>query len=577
MKTLSIKTYIGAAIMAAGLMLLSVGEVAAQSYEPVPVTISKEKVKIDGKVCYSHIVLERQTLYSISKAYNVSIDDIYRFNPTLKESGLKKNGIILIPSAEAIEMAPAVEKAKATPVVETMKEVSEEPVQDNTDKEAAKKVKRKTHTVKWFEDLDVIAEKYGVSVEAIMKLNNLENRKLSNRQKLTIPNPDEIIESSEVESLQEDAGESVSEIKDTVITAAAPLDEEAAPLKGNDVKAALILPLNATGSSSHRGNMDFYSGVLLAVSDLSEKGINVDMKVYDIGGDNGLPPYSYIKDCNFLIGPIAADDLSKMLVSRTDGPHIISPLDQRAQSLAAANERLIQAPTPHTVQYKDLIDWLKDDTTESDKVIFITEKGARQSDVQIQMQAAIDSSGLGYRNFSYSILEGRDIMDPLMSLMTMDGFNRVVIASESEAFVNDVVRNLNLIEYQKYEVVLYTSSKIRNFETIDVDNIHNTSLHTSLSYYINYDDPRVMSFLMKYRALFNTEPSQFAFQGYDLASYFIELVNKYGDKWVEKMPESKKKMLQNTFDFKQTPEGGYINNGVRRIVYGDRWSVTELN
>lgn len=74
----------------------------AQKYENTPVSISKEKVRINGKVCYSHIVLERQTLFSISKAYNVSVDDIYKFNPTLKETGLIKNSIIIIPSADAV-------------------------------------------------------------------------------------------------------------------------------------------------------------------------------------------------------------------------------------------------------------------------------------------------------------------------------------------------------------------------------------------------------------------------------------------------------------------------------------------
>ena len=75
----------------------------AQEYTNTPVEVSKEKVRIDGKVCYSHIVLERQTLYSISKAYGVSIDDIYRFNPSVKENGLKKNSIIIIPSAAALK------------------------------------------------------------------------------------------------------------------------------------------------------------------------------------------------------------------------------------------------------------------------------------------------------------------------------------------------------------------------------------------------------------------------------------------------------------------------------------------
>ena len=91
------------AALGLSLLMAAPGLCAAQEYSNTPVTVSKEKVKVGGKLCYSHIVLEKQTLYSISKAYNVSIDDIYRFNPALKETGLKKNSIILIPSQEALQ------------------------------------------------------------------------------------------------------------------------------------------------------------------------------------------------------------------------------------------------------------------------------------------------------------------------------------------------------------------------------------------------------------------------------------------------------------------------------------------
>ena len=70
----------------------------AQEYISTPVTVSKEKVRVNGKVCYSHIVKDKQTLFSIAKAYDVSVDEILALNPSLKESGLKKNSIILIPS-----------------------------------------------------------------------------------------------------------------------------------------------------------------------------------------------------------------------------------------------------------------------------------------------------------------------------------------------------------------------------------------------------------------------------------------------------------------------------------------------
>ena len=74
------------AVMISGLAICSLGSASAQEYINTPVSISKEKVKTaDGKVCYSHIVLEKQTLFSIAKAYNVTVDELYALNPTLKE------------------------------------------------------------------------------------------------------------------------------------------------------------------------------------------------------------------------------------------------------------------------------------------------------------------------------------------------------------------------------------------------------------------------------------------------------------------------------------------------------------
>ena len=96
----------------------------AQDYVNTPVEISKDKVRVNGQICYSHVVLERQTLFSISKAYNVSVEDIYEYNPSVRENGLKKNSIILIPSAEALKEEVAVKakeetKVQKSPVLKT--------------------------------------------------------------------------------------------------------------------------------------------------------------------------------------------------------------------------------------------------------------------------------------------------------------------------------------------------------------------------------------------------------------------------------------------------------------------------
>ena len=189
------------ALICTGIALATPSVSRAQQYEAVPVTISKEKVKVDGVICYSHVVREKQTLYSICKVYQVSPEDIYKYNPGIKENGLKKNTILIIPSvSQVVEsdkqkvQGPAEGQSvreEADPGQEKRLESVEtapERLKEDTEKGARK---RKVHTVKWYENIDDIADRYGVSVEAIMEANSLKDRKLKSRQKLQIPSSDE--------------------------------------------------------------------------------------------------------------------------------------------------------------------------------------------------------------------------------------------------------------------------------------------------------------------------------------------------------------------------------------------------
>ena len=554
-------------------------ELYAQEYESTPVTISKEKLRIGDQVCYSHIVLERQTLFSICQAYNVTLEDIYKYNPSVKEKGLQKNSILRIPvkeAAEELKSEPAAEAASA-PLQEVITE-TEKPQEPGPE---AAETSRRIHTVKWYEDLDVIADKYGVTVEAIMKANGLKGRKLSRRQQLVIPAPGEVIEIETEEITEPVADNQVSIQTDTVQIADTVVKEEKKGLADflfpkKETSLSLLLPFKATGSTSSTGNMDFYSGVLMAVYDMAEEGYDTQLNVYDTAGGKMPVTKERLEESDIVIGPVSPTEISQAFETGPDAKAIVSPLDQRALSLVESYRAMIQAPTPHYVLYNDLIAWIKEDMDFSDRLLVISEKGAKQTETVVEMKAAIDSSGLEYKPLSYSILEGRNVTGSLEYLMTESGTNRVYIASDSEAFVNDVVRNLNVMIHKKYEVVLYAPSRIRNYETIEVENFHNASLHISAGYHIDYDDARVQEFLLKYRALFNTEPTQFAFQGYDLASYFIELNARYGSRWYERLDEADKSMLQSTFRFRRDGNGGYVNTGVRRIIYGEDWSVKKI-
>lgn len=524
----------------------------AQEYVAPAVEVSDQKVRKDGKVYYSHVVLERQTLYSISKAYSVTQDEIFEANPGLKETGLKKNAIIMIPMLSKQE--------------EDITETATPSIQ-------------RVHTVRWYETLKDIAAKYNVSEGAIITANSLKDGKVKNRQKLIIPTSEEagstVPAAPETEIVQETDEEENMDLE----TAFEDKDEEEgdsspAIISKSKIKAMVLLPLKATGSSSSKSNMDFYSGVLLAARELGESGINIDMNVYDIANGSFGATRNELETSDIIIGPVSAADINRLYTVAPGIKALVSPLDPKAEQLTGRYSTMIHAPAPRMSQYEDVAQWLKEDLMPGDKVIVISEKEARKGDEGRILRTAIDSAHIAYTPFSYSILEGRKIQEPLEAEMTPEGVNRIVIASESEAFVNDVVRNLNLTIHNKFNVILYAPAKIRTFETIEIENFHNTNLHASLTYYIDYDDPEVKKFIKKYRALFQTEPTQFAFQGYDVARYFMGLCARYGEDWMQYTEDAS--MLQSTFKLKPSGNAGYINDGIRRIVYGPDYSVEKV-
>ena len=521
-------------------------------YKATPVTVSKDKVRSNGKLYYSHVVLERQTLFSISKAYNVTLQEIYDANPALnlETEGLKTYQILLIPIKDGAQQDIVTASAPAVTA----------PVQEGQSGDYM------IHTVKWYEDLNSIAKKYGVSPEAIMKANGMKTATLSRKQKLKIPAGGTAEDVPYIAGSEESGAQEDKSILETISEAITEKAEEIFYVGKQDISAALILPFNAQ-KQPNDNNLDFYSGVLMAVRDLKAQGINTDLSVYDAAG--GVIPVTEEKmnDCDVILGPISTTDITSTLKITGSRTPLVSPLEPKAADLVAVYGNLIQAPSSTDAQCEDLIAWLKEENRKGDAVLLMTEKGSSRTAAANALANALANSGLTYSTISYGLLEGRDISARIMEHATETNTVRIVVASESEAFVNDVVRNANLVAHRKRQVALYCTSRVRSFETIEVENLHNTNLHTSLSYYVDYDSPKVQKFVMAYRALFNTEPGPFAFQGYDTASYFCTMCSKYGKRWMDKLGYGRDSGLQSDFEFRRTESGGYVNTAVRRILY----------
>jgi len=566
-------------ILAAIICVLSLAasaQLKAQDYEPVPVTVSTEKVTLNGKVYLYHTVMERQTLYSIAKAYGVTVDEIYEANPTLHRTGLLKNTVILIPYKEKASEGPVSEDGTQTPPAGTYKE----------------------HIVKWYETMDDIAALYGISAEEIMAFNHMDSPKLNRRQVLYIPVQEEepvvAVSNNGNPTSQDipDAGTVVTAV-DTTITTEEPapddpvvvtlpvepdttvvkdfevtddiigLHEEDESIVGKTtVNVGLVLPFNADGRASTM-TLDFYAGALLALRDLQAEGVYTHLSAYDMRA--GVPSASQLNKNDFILGPISTEDLKTILEIVDTLTTVISPLDQKAVVLRDSFPNFIQAPSYIENQYLELAEWLSEGFNPGETIILVSEKGGAPTCTA--MREALAAKGLKYEILFYNISEGSRIPARLASMMQKGRINHVIVASENEHFVSDAMRNLSIMDSRGYKVISYGTSKLRLLDMVDNNYYHQTSMHLTSAYYVDYDDPEVNKFILAFRALYNTEPSQFAFQGYDTAYYFISMCSQFGDKWMNYLDRDKVRMLHTDFLFNKHENGSLSNGAIRRIIY----------
>ena len=323
------------------------------------------------------------------------------------------------------------------------------------------------------------------------------------------------------------------------------------------IHIGLILPLQASEAEPNENFLDFYSGALLALRDLStaSPSLRADLQVFD-SADSKMPlPQSLIDDNDVILGPVSFQDIESAMPLCADGKVLVSPLDPKAASLSESGAPVIQSPSTWKAQTDELVRWVREELPFGEVMYVVRDTAAAGFGAQsAYLIEQLIAHGIRYE----SVLNVGEL--PLLK----DRKTRILIASDRDAFINSAVRAVSIEGARGSNVVLYGTSRIRTNSTAQAD-LHNSSAHLAASYFIDYDDPQVRDFILAYRALFRNEPGSFAFQGYDTMRYFVTLCAKYGRQWYKKLPDYSQKGLQ--ADFRFTEQGGRVNQAVRRIVY----------
>ena len=518
-------------------------QAAAQQYEAPEVKISQDKVRVNGESYYAHVVTEKQTLYSISKAYNVSLQDIYDSNKNLdlENAGLKVGQVIFIPTQPTVPADTKTEKPATTGSSAMDRWLFPGNNRMNQNPPATEKPAAEPETQVQAAD--------GETVSGAFSRNGLHS------------NAEETVSPQQPDSLKVQI--------DSLTTAADSLDAFVLDIPER-ISIALLLPFTSSRLSDN--TVDFYSGLLLAARDLGKSGVRIDIDAIDVRDSTSITPAS-LTGHDIIFGPITAKDMKVMLEKCPEGKLIVSPLDPQAGVLTKGSPS-IQAPTPTSLQNQDIVRWAVEDLAPGDSLVLITQKGVTLSEGSRCIVDALKESGVKYHTISYGILEGLQIQKAFEWHCSANGTTRYIVAADDESFANDAVRNVNLMLFKKHDVALYAPSRIRSFNMIETEYLHSVNTHISAAYFTDWGDKNVSNFIMAYRALYNTEPNQFAFHGYDTLHFFVNICRTYGRQWPKMLQDYSERGLQTDFRFaREEGSEGFVNTAVRRVVYTPEYKI----
>ncbi len=552
-----------------------------KNQEPDALALNDEKVTF-----IEHKVKKQETIYGIARQYKITPQEIEKYNPDIVNQPIQPDKILKIP-------------------VSKQSEVKE------SDYQFHKVIKKET--------IYSIARLYKISGNEIYNLNpDLKNRELIEGELIKVPvqpvgNLTETNQSENKEltrtRIQDKTAHSKPDTLDTKgcndrridvskvykIAFFLPLylnvndtlgkyndilrkDEYGNDIVTNEPKQGVIEDKIYPKS---RNFIEFYTGAMLALEDLKKMGISFDVEIFDTRGDSlylvNLLKSRHLEKFNLFIGPVFSDEIS--VVSDYAWEHqinIVSPLSVKS-SFIEHNPYAFQVSPSHEIQMKYAAEFLNESDVKN--YIVVHDGNAKEQDYMSefkrQLFSAISSENLDQIKYTeYYYFDASDSL--LRNTFTPGIENIVIVPSSDRAFVTDLMGKLNGYSYE-FNITVLGQPRWERFESIELDNFHNTNTHLFSNSYVDYTKPSVVQFVNDYRILFKTEPDRFAFQGYDITTYFCLALNKYGHDFRNCLHFFKTPLLQTDFNFvPYTDQGGFQNTAIYVLNFAPDYTLQKV-
>ncbi len=548
----------------------------------------------------THKVKRKETLYSISKKYNIDINDIKLHNKQLYSENLQKGDEIRIPKYKTVVSKvnvkdTSIKKYKVQPkegkwrvaykfgltvpeleaINPNMAEVLQPGDEINVPNLDVKEEKMAEANYNYYEVLPKegfyrLKVKLGLSQEQLESLNpDLKVSGLKEGMVLKVP---QYVTVEEVQGSVENSvlsKKSLKNLKTKRIALLLPFRLDRIDTDSVQEAKDIIKKDRYTSVS-----LDFYAGAKMALDSAKRLGVSTHLKVFDTENQSSqisrILSDNEFSDYDAVIGPVVATNFDRVALQlKADNIPVISPL------MVPSNlyENVFQTIPSEDFLKQAMINFVKVDSLRSN-VVVISDSANRGISDRIKSEIPNASQVFSKKNS-----EGKDafyVNGSDLSSAYKSGKNYVFLETSSAALVLSVVSSMNNMNNRDRELILVTTNKSDAFDYEHLSNNHLSNLkfhYPSVNKPFNFDKPN--GFVKQYREEYGIDPNKYVVRGFDLTLDILLRLASADDLFIASSNDIETEYLENKFRYAKKLMGGYSNESVYILQYTLELTIEE--
>lgn len=543
--------------------------------QALKIPVKDQKVEEDERYIY-HIVKRRETIYSLTKMYGISEANLIALNPVIKD-GLKKSQVVLIPRQ-----------------ITTL-----------TESQLPDSMEFKLHEVQNGEGLYAISRLYGVSPRDVEYYNrDILVSGLKPGATLRIPTPKpKLVNSDSTHIAPNNATEHEEEGSSSIsspcfstyrydgspfnVSLLMPFTQVSLDnVNSDDDELMSDSPSKRKNSSTTQSAIEFYEGFLLALDSMKSAGVSVNLSVFDTKKQpvevNAVVKNGKLAGSHLIISPFFIDEILPVAkYALANGINMVSP-SYNGPTLMPNSNNIITVNQSFTEQFDSFIRNLE--LADTNNYIVVYDAADSYSSSFTFCDSVIK------RKFAHSHIRPRFYNHRLgrNSLVAQDSLfiqvdtlknNVVIVPSEDEPFVSEMLSNIYGVKnHRKVQTQVFGPAKWRRMKNISPEYLYNLNLYIYTPFFVDYSAPGVRNFVEIYREIYRAEPSKLSFLGYDIGLYFISALKRFGPQFNTCLPTFSMTGLQVDFSFRKNSRNQNLHNTDQIIVkYTDLFGIERVN